>query len=70
MTICGPDCVKIRIGGAGDNYWNGRSCGIFTNSLNLRFSAEAKVRQALVTMAEWDDHMEVKLGASVLLSIT
>lgn len=67
MTICGPDCVKIRIGEAGDNYWNGRSCGIFTNSLNLRFSAEAKVRQALVTMAEWDDHMEVKLGASVLL---
>ena len=62
MSVCGADCVKIRIGKQGDNYWNGGSCGIFSNALTLKFSAEAVVRQAMITSAEWDDHMEVKLG--------
>lgn len=62
MSICGPNCVKIRIGKSGDNYWNGNACGIFQNALDLRFAAGAKVRTALITLAEWDDHMEVKMG--------
>ena len=67
MSVCGADCVKIRIGKQGDNYWNGGSCGIFSNALTLKFSAEAVVRQAMITSAEWDDHMEVKLGDTTLL---
>ncbi len=67
MTICGPDCVKIRIGESGDNYWNGRQCGIFTNSLNLKFAKNAQLQSAVITAAEWDDHMEVKLGSEVIM---
>lgn len=62
MSVCGPNCVKIRIGQPGDNYWNGAACGIFQNALDLRFAAGAKVSRALITLAEWDDHMEVKMG--------
>ncbi|MGR6425712.1 conjugal transfer protein TraN [Aeromonas veronii] len=66
MLLCGPDCVRIRMGKHGNNYLNGGACSTFNNSLSLKFAENVKLQSAVVTMAEWDDHMEAKLGNQVI----
>lgn len=68
VEMCGPNCAKVRIGQAGDNYWNGGTCKQFFNTVRLKVDERVNVTQARVVMAEWDDHMRVWLGNEVLFS--
>lgn len=64
LEMCGENCVKIRIGHSGDDYWgssNESKNNYYTNALTLKFHKDAQISSAIITLAEWDDHMRVSM---------
>lgn len=65
---CGAGCLRLQLGNAGDNYWNGGSCGLFQDSEQLQITNGQYVTSATLIQTDEDDYLQFQANGTVVWS--
>ncbi|OES24218.1 hypothetical protein [Alteromonas macleodii] len=74
ISTCGADCLNLRIGMVGDNYYTpvcGSTCGseMFTETAEIEFNlADGTTISSVTASADYDDHFELLINDTLAFS--